>query len=93
MSKTGADILQAMAETYRERNLVYGDNFKMMGPLMVSLFPNGVTLKTEQDFVNFHLLDWICGKLTRFASSGQTHMDSIHDLAVYAAMLEAELSN
>lgn len=92
MSKTGADILQEMAETYRERNVVYGDNFKKMGPLMVSLFPNGITLKTEQDFIQFHLLDWICGKLTRFASSDLTHIDSIHDLAVYAAMLEAEIS-
>jgi hypothetical protein len=28
-------------------------------------------------------------KLTRFANSGLTHEDSIHDAAVYAAMVES----
>lgn len=91
--KTGADILSAMADTFRDRNATYGDNFKKMGPAMIALFPNGVKLETEEDFIRFHLLDWIVGKLTRFASTGCNHIDSIHDIAVYAAILESCLVN
>lgn len=84
-------ILEEMAKTYRERNAVYGNNFKKMGPVMTALFPEGITLKTEQDFINFHLFDWMVGKITRFASTGMTHLDSIHDSCVYGAMLENEI--
>jgi hypothetical protein len=85
---TGDQILESMAQTYKERNKTYGDNFLTMGPVMKALFPNGITLKTEQDFIMFHLLDWLVGKLTRFVKTDMTHVDSIHDLAVYAAMIE-----
>ncbi|WP_211257020.1 hypothetical protein, partial [Xanthomonas pisi] len=39
---TAADILDAMAATFRERNAVYGDNAVMVGQVMQVLFPNGV---------------------------------------------------
>ena len=47
-------ILQDMATTFKERNKVYGDNYKTVG-------------------INTNL----------------THRDSIHDAAVYAAMIES----
>ena len=37
----------------------------------------------------WHLFELMVVKLTRFANSGLTHQDSIHDLAVYAAMVES----
>jgi hypothetical protein len=87
-----ADILQNMAGTFRERNKVYGSNFKMVGPMMAILFPNGVpkeVICSDQ----FHLFELTLVKLSRFAISNLTHMDSIHDAAVYCAMQEAILQN
>jgi hypothetical protein len=83
-----AEKLEAMAETFRARNKVYGSNYKMVGKLMKVLFPNGV----PKDLVfedHFHLFELMLVKLSRYAISNLTHTDSIHDAAVYAAMCEA----
>jgi hypothetical protein len=87
--KTAADILAEMAETFRERNKVYGDNYKRVGAVMAAMFPDGVTLTTEEDYNVWHLFELMVVKMTRFANSSLTHEDSIHDSAVYAAMLES----
>jgi len=87
--KTAADILADMAETYRERNKVYGDNYKRVGDVMAALFPDGVRLDAPHEFNVWHLFELMVVKLTRFANSGLKHQDSIHDLAVYAAMVES----
>jgi hypothetical protein len=82
-----ADVLQQAADTYRARNKVYGDNYRMVGPIMQTMFPQGAPaelLGSDQ----FHLFELIIVKLTRFAISNLTHQDSIHDAAVYAAMIE-----
>jgi len=89
-SKTAADILMEMAETFRERNKVYGSNYKMVGPLVNALFPDGVPpelVVTDQ----WHLFELKLVKLSRFAISNLTHIDSIHDDAVYSAMIESIL--
>lgn len=83
-----ADVLQKMADTYRERRAVYGDNFRMVGPMMRILFPNGVSADVVCSD-QFHLFELVLVKLTRFAVSNLSHADSIHDAAVYAAMIEA----
>jgi hypothetical protein len=82
-------ILESAASTFRERNATYGDNWERVGKVLVSLFPDGLTLKTEADFVRFHFFDWVIGKITRYTESDMTHMDSIHDAAVYLTMIEA----
>lgn len=87
--KDAADILADMATTFRERNKIYGDNYKRVGDVMVALFPNGVQLKSAEDFNTWHLFELMVVKMTRFANSNLTHQDSIHDLAVYAAMVES----
>lgn len=87
MKKNAADILTEMAATYRERNAVYGDNFRMVGKMMAVLFPNGVpaeVLHSDQ----FHLFELKLVKLSRFAISGLKHQDSIHDDGVYSAMIQ-----
>lgn len=86
---TAADILQRAADTFRDRNAVYKDNAGKVGQVMAVLFPEGVTLKTEADHKFYHLFELLIVKLTRFTNSGMHHEDSIHDLMVYAAMLEA----
>lgn len=86
--QTAADILAAAAETFRERNGVYKDNALVVGKVMEALFPKGVALKTEEDYHIWHLFEILIVKLTRFTNSGMHHEDSIHDLMVYAAMIE-----
>lgn len=90
MSKSAAYILVEMADTFRERNAVYGDNYKMVAKLVAVLFPNGVPpelVVTDQ----WHLFELKLVKLSRFAISNLTHKDSIHDDGVYSAMIESIL--
>ena len=92
ISIPAADILEGMAATYRERNAIYGNNYKMVGPIMRILFPNGITpelIASDQ----FHLFELKIVKLTRFAISNLQHIDSIHDDGVYSAMIESILKN
>ena len=86
-----ADALTAMAATFRERNAGYKNNYRMVGPIMATLFPQGVPvalLGSDQ----WHLFELIIVKLTRFAISELKHGDSIEDVGVYAAMINAVLS-
>jgi hypothetical protein len=83
------EILNSMADTFRERNKIYGDNYKTVGAVMVALFPNGITLLTKEQFNTWHLFELMIVKLTRFANTEMKHKDSIHDAAVYAAMVES----
>jgi hypothetical protein len=58
--------------------------------MMKVLFPDGVppqVLHSDQ----FHLFELKLVKLSRFAISNLTHLDSIHDDAVYSAMIESIL--
>jgi hypothetical protein len=90
MKKDAATILDQMADTFRQRNAVYGDNYRMVAKLVKVLFPNGVPSElvvTDQ----WHLFELKLVKISRFAISGLTHIDSIHDDAVYAAMIESIL--
>lgn len=89
---TSADqVLQQMAETYRDRNAVYGDNFRKVGPVLALLHPKGMKLVSGEDHELFHLWSLVIVKLSRFANSELTHEDSVHDAAVYLAMIEAIL--
>lgn len=85
------ELLESMAQTYRERNAVYGDNWRNVGNVVMQLFPKGVELRDANALNTWHLFELIIVKLTRFANSGLKHSDSIHDIAVYAAMIEAAL--
>ena len=83
MNKSPAKILEGMADTFDERNKVYGDNGKLFGEVVTSLFPNGVVLKTEEDYNIWHLFELLVVKITRFANSELKHQDSIRDTASY----------
>lgn len=88
---TTADVLQEMADTFRERNAVYGNNYQRVAPIIKILWPNGLPKDMVTDNDTWHLFELIVVKLTRFAQSDLTHVDSIHDMAVYAAMIETEI--
>jgi hypothetical protein len=86
------EVLGAMAATFLERSGTYKDNYKMVPKLCEVLFPEGVPpeiLFSPQ----WHLFELKLVKLSRFAISGLKHLDSIHDDAVYSAMIEACLLN
>lgn len=91
-TNNAADLLVKMADTYRERNAVYGDNYKMVGRLMAVLFPDGAPPELLHSH-QFHLFELKLVKLSRFAISGLQHIDSIHDDGVYSAMIESILTN
>lgn len=83
------DILESGAETYRERNKVYGDNYKQFGYVMDALFPAGYTAESPAEWNRLGLLIQIVNKLGRLTTDiDNPHIDSIHDIMVYAAMLE-----
>lgn len=85
-----ADNLERGAATYRERNALYGDNYKHFGMVMAGMFPEGLTLETPEDWNRLGVFVQAASKMTRYAQNFTRggHADSAHDLSVYAAMLE-----
>lgn len=83
-------LLRRAADTFEQRHAVYGDNYKTMGHVLLAMFPDGIPCETIDDFNRFGLLVQCVYKLTRYASqfSEGGHIDSAHDLCVYASMLE-----
>lgn len=88
------EMLRHAARTYEERNKVYGDTYKIHGYVINALFPAGIRLSGPMDHNRFAALTLIISKLTRYCQNFDKggHADSLHDLAVYAMMLQ-ELDN
>lgn len=82
-------LLRECADTFDERNAVYGNNYAMVGKVMAALFPNGITLKTVDDHNRFHLFMLKIVKLTRYSINYDQggHADSAVDDIVYTAMV------
>lgn len=77
-------------ETIKEKRKQYGDSYLKYGKVMMALFPNGIKTYDEEDFNRLGLLNMIVHKLVRYTNQWENkHQDSIHDLGVYAFMLEA----
>jgi len=85
-------ILEEMADTYRERSLTYGAQFHIPPQVIKAMFPNGVpsSLVTK---TQWHLFEMVVTRLVRFAHSNLQHVDSIHDIGVYSAIIEEVLVN
>jgi hypothetical protein len=86
---TVPEMLEEAAKTYRERNALYGNNYKEFGRAMRALFPNGVSFSNYHDHNRFALMVMIVSKISRYAAqfSEGGHDDSLLDLSVYAQML------
>lgn len=90
MSKEPQDCIQEALETFKSRSVVYGKNYLQHGKVMRALFPDGINLQTEKDWNRFGIINMIVSKLTRYSQNWpHKHIDSIHDLGVYAFMLES----
>ena len=88
--KTVPEMLRDAAGIYEQRNKIYGDNYKRFGKVMALLFPDGVTLKTEDDFNRFGIFVQLVSKETRYAENFLRggHDDSLDDTSVYSMMLK-----
>ena len=81
--------LEQLGSLYRERNALYRDNYKNFGRTLVGLFPDGITLKTAEEFNRFALFLMLVHKASRYAHSINNggHEDSLDDTSVYAQMM------
>jgi hypothetical protein len=83
------DVLKEALSTFESRNAQYKHNADKVGKVMEALFPEGQNLYSAKAFHKWHLFELMVVKLTRFVNSEMTHVDSIRDLVVYGAMIEA----
>lgn len=82
-------LLRCNANLFESRNAEYGTSYKQIGHVLKSYFPDGLNLKTEEDFLRFAQFHMIAGKLGRYATNFNKggHQDSLDDISVYSAML------
>ena len=93
------ELMQA-AKTSRARHKVYSaskrDSLTLHADLLALLFPNILTQRGSTPFYKINperaaMIHFITAKLARYAISldnGDAHLDSLHDLGIYAIMLE-----
>lgn len=83
------EVLHESIDTFSERNAVYGQAHARHGNILNALFPEGVVLKTPEDFTRFMLFNSVIGKLNRYAEnfSKGGHKDSVVDPINALAML------
>ena len=90
MKRSPVDCMEEAFKTFKARNKDYGDNYLNHGRVMMALFPKGVNLKTIEDYNRFGIINMLVAKLTRYCQGWpKSHQDSIHDLGVYAFILES----
>ena len=87
--KSVPEMLIDASRIYKEKNALYGDNYKRFGPALHSLI-SSVKIDNPDDFNRFALLTQIFSKMSRYCQmfSEGGHDDSLDDLAVYAMMLK-----
>lgn len=86
---TPDEYLSAAATTFCEKRKQYGNNYRVIGKVMSAMFPNGLMIKTEEDWNRIHLFLLSMVKKTRYANNYEKggHEDSVIDDIVYLAML------
>jgi hypothetical protein len=83
--------LADLAKIHDERGKDYGDDYMHIGKVLAGYFPEGITLKTPEEFNRFALWFFQVSKLGRYArcmTQGRGHPDSLDDNAVYAMLLQ-----
>lgn len=77
-------------DTARVRHATYGDGYLDHGEVMAIFFPTGLTCTTPEQFARAALLHMVVTKFCRYLRQYTVggHADSIHDLGVYAFLLE-----
>jgi hypothetical protein len=90
MSKSFKQICYEALDLHYDNSKKYENAYKEHGNIMKAIFPNGIELKTADDFCRYSLFDIIISKLHRYSKNflDGGHQDSIRDAGVYALMLE-----
>lgn len=88
--KTVPEALTDLGALYKERNKLYGNNYKNIGKAFTAMFPKGVKLNTESDFNRFAIFVQVMAKITRYGEmfAREGHADSLDDITVYSQMLQ-----
>jgi len=85
------EILEQARKTFESRNPTYGQRgYLMQAGIVNAMFPEGIPRLSTNDMGRFVTLMMITAKLGRYATNFLKggHKDSIHDLGVYAFILE-----
>lgn len=90
MTKKPDEALADLGELFRQRNAVYGDTYLDFGKLLMGLFPNGLTVSSEEEASRLAIVMHIADKLARYAKALNTggHPDSLDDISVYAQLCQ-----
>jgi hypothetical protein len=82
--------LTSLAETFREKNAAYGESFRQVGKVLMGLFPEGLEIKTEEEWNRLATFLHIIDKSIRYANNIKKggHADSLDDIAVYSQILQ-----
>lgn len=82
------ETLEEASAIFKQRNRLYGSGYKQSGKILKAFFPDGLSLKTEEDFTRASNLLIIIGKLSRYCINYSTggHEDSAIDSIVYWAI-------
>lgn len=84
---TVPEIFEDNIKTYKERQATYGPTYRQYGQIMMGLFPKGVTVSDIETWNRLGVVQACVTKLARYCNN-LDHIDSAHDLSVYAAILE-----
>lgn len=95
MARSFAEVWSVIGKTQAARNASYSASrpgHEVHAAVLAALFPKGAPTGGEAG-TRFILLNFIIGKVVRYAmalAEGRGgHQDSIHDVAVYAMILDA----
>lgn len=84
-------LLRRALATYADRRGTYGPSELHFADIAMAMFPGGLTLHSHTDWIRFGIFVQMLSKLARYTKDWNApHIDSIHDMIPYAAMLEAE---
>lgn len=82
-------VMDDCLQTFKDRDNQYGKSYVKFGAMMDALFPDGLTVKGKDSFVQLGVFVQQVSKLMRICSGSfdKVHMDSARDLSVYAAIM------
>ena len=87
--RTVDQALTDLGELFKERNALYGDNYKRFGPSLFALM-GPVQINSAHDMNRFAIMVQVFAKMSRYVQQFNAggHHDSLDDLSVYAQMLQ-----
>lgn len=87
LTPTVPEIFEENIKTFKERQATYGDTYRQYGHIMMGLFPDGIGINDIESWNRLGVVQACVTKLARYCNN-LDHIDSAHDLSVYAAILE-----